>query len=109
MRRFDVDDGVEGLIGKRQVFRIALDEVQTRDGMPLPAEADAGRIKVEPGVACGTEGAREVGRRRLLTAGAALGGLALAGCASTPSGPSLGRVVVIGGGFGGSMVVRYFL
>ena len=46
-------------------------------------------------------------RRRLLTAGAAWGGLALAGCASTPSGPSLGRVVVIGGGFGGSTAARY--
>ncbi len=46
-------------------------------------------------------------RRRLLTAGAAWGGLALAGCASTASGPSLGRVVVIGGGFGGSTAARY--
>lgn len=46
-------------------------------------------------------------RRRILTAGAAWGGLALAGCASTPSGPSLGRVVVIGGGFGGSTAARY--
>ena len=46
-------------------------------------------------------------RRRLLTAGAAWGGLALAGCANTPSGPSLGRVVVIGGGFGGSTAARY--
>ena len=49
----------------------------------------------------------EPARRRLLTAGAAWGGLALAGCASTPSGPSLGRVVVIGGGFGGSTAARY--
>ena len=46
-------------------------------------------------------------RRRLLTAGAAWGGRALAGCANTPSGPSLGRVVVIGGGFGGSTAARY--
>jgi sulfite dehydrogenase len=49
----------------------------------------------------------EPGRRRLLAAGAAWGGLALAGCASTPSGPSLGRVVIIGGGFGGSTAARY--
>ena len=49
----------------------------------------------------------EPARRRLLTAGAAWGGLALAGCASAPSGPSLGRVVVIGGGFGGSTAARY--
>ncbi|HSW04587.1 NAD(P)/FAD-dependent oxidoreductase [Aquabacterium sp.] len=46
-------------------------------------------------------------RRRLLSAGAAWGGLALAGCASTASGPSLGRVVVVGGGFGGSTAARY--
>ena len=46
-------------------------------------------------------------RRRLLGAGAALGGLALAGCASTASGPSIGRVVVVGGGFGGATAARY--
>ncbi len=46
-------------------------------------------------------------RRRLLGAGAALGGLALAGCASTGSGPSIGRVVVVGGGFGGATAARY--
>ena len=46
-------------------------------------------------------------RRRLLGAGAALGGLALAGCASTTSGPSIGRVVVVGGGFGGATAARY--
>ncbi len=49
----------------------------------------------------------ELTRRQLLTAGAAMGGLALAGCASTPAGPSLGRVVVVGGGFGGSTAARY--
>ena len=50
-------------------------------------------------------------RRRVLGAGAARGGLALAGCAATGSGPStgpsIGRVVVVGGGFGGSTVARY--
>jgi sulfite dehydrogenase len=49
----------------------------------------------------------EVDRRRLLLAGAALGGMALAGCASTASGPSIGRVVVVGGGFGGATAARY--
>jgi sulfide dehydrogenase [flavocytochrome c] flavoprotein subunit len=49
----------------------------------------------------------ESDRRRLLAAGAALGGLALAGCASTASGPSIGRVVVVGGGFGGATAARY--
>jgi sulfide dehydrogenase [flavocytochrome c] flavoprotein subunit len=50
-------------------------------------------------------------RRRLLGAGAALGGLAtlgLAGCASGPAaGPSIGRVVIVGGGFGGTTAARY--
>ena len=49
----------------------------------------------------------EPGRRRLLAAGAALGGLALSGCASTATGPSIGRVVVVGGGFGGATAARY--
>ena len=47
-------------------------------------------------------------RRRLLAGAAALGGLAgLSGCASTTQGPSIGRVVVVGGGFGGSTAARY--
>ena len=46
-------------------------------------------------------------RRRLLAAGALFGGMALAGCASTASGPSIGRVVVVGGGYGGSTAARY--
>ncbi len=50
-------------------------------------------------------------RRRLLVAGAALGGLAslsFTGCASTAAGgPSIGRVVIVGGGFGGSTAARY--
>jgi sulfite dehydrogenase len=47
------------------------------------------------------------GRRHFLAAGAALGGLALGGCASTASGPSIGRVVIVGGGFGGTTAARY--
>ena len=49
-------------------------------------------------------------RRRVLGTGLALGGLSLAGCASGPgaaSGPSIGRVVVVGGGFGGATAARY--
>ena len=46
-------------------------------------------------------------RRQLLGVSSALAGLSLAGCASTSSGPSLGRVVVIGGGFGGATAARY--
>jgi sulfite dehydrogenase len=50
----------------------------------------------------------ELSRRRLLGAGAALSGIALAGCATGgASGPSIGRVVVVGGGFGGSTAARY--
>jgi len=43
-------------------------------------------------------------RRELLAAG--LGALGLAGCAS-PTGPSIGRVVIVGGGFGGATAARY--
>jgi len=46
-------------------------------------------------------------RRQLLGASAALGGLTLAGCATTASGPPIGRVVVVGGGFGGATAARY--
>jgi sulfite dehydrogenase len=52
----------------------------------------------------------DLSRRRVLGASAALGGLSalgLAGCATTGSGPSIGRVVVIGGGFGGTTAARY--
>jgi sulfite dehydrogenase len=48
-----------------------------------------------------------VTRRRLLGAGLATGGLALAGCATPGSGPSIGRVVVVGGGYGGATAARY--
>jgi sulfite dehydrogenase len=44
-------------------------------------------------------------RRHLLGSGLALGGLALTGCATST--PSLGRVVVVGGGFGGATAARY--
>ena len=50
----------------------------------------------------------DLSRRRLLGAGFALSGLALAGCATAPdSGPSIGRVVIVGGGFGGATAARY--
>ena len=47
-------------------------------------------------------------RRRWLGAGAALAATSLAGCAGmAPSGPSIGRVVVVGGGYGGATAARY--
>jgi sulfite dehydrogenase len=46
-------------------------------------------------------------RRRLLGAGAALAATSLAGCAGMSSGPSVGRVVVVGGGYGGATAARY--
>jgi sulfite dehydrogenase len=50
----------------------------------------------------------DLSRRHLLGAGLAFGGLALAGCASGPdAGPSIGRVVVVGGGYGGATAARY--
>jgi NADPH-dependent 2,4-dienoyl-CoA reductase/sulfur reductase-like enzyme len=44
-----------------------------------------------------------IARRSLIAAG----GLALAGCASTQPSAGLGRVVVVGGGFGGATAARY--
>ncbi|CAD5373716.1 Sulfide dehydrogenase (flavocytochrome c) flavoprotein chain [Rubrivivax sp. A210] len=63
----------------------------------------------------GKESTRGLNRRSLLLAG---GGLALAGCApmaptstpapaATPARTSIGRVVVVGGGFGGATAARY--
>ena len=46
-------------------------------------------------------------RRRLLGAGAALAATTLAGCAGMSSSPSIGRVVVVGGGYGGATAARY--
>ena len=47
-------------------------------------------------------------RRHWLGAGAALAATSLAGCAGmAPSGPSIGRVVVVGGGYGGATAARY--
>ena len=50
---------------------------------------------------------KNVSRRSVLGAGAAFGSLALAGCAGMSGRPSIGRVVVIGGGFGGATAARY--
>jgi len=49
----------------------------------------------------------ELQRRQLLLGGLALAGMGLAGCASMSAGPSIGRVVVVGGGFGGATAARY--
>jgi sulfide dehydrogenase [flavocytochrome c] flavoprotein chain len=48
-----------------------------------------------------------LGRRHWLGAGAALAATTLAGCAGMSTGPSIGRVVVIGGGYGGATTARY--
>ncbi|MGL6113010.1 MAG: NAD(P)/FAD-dependent oxidoreductase [Rubrivivax sp.] len=51
---------------------------------------------------------KNIQRRQLLGAGAALAATALAGCAGmSSSGPSIGRVVVVGGGYGGATAARY--
>jgi NADPH-dependent 2,4-dienoyl-CoA reductase/sulfur reductase-like enzyme len=46
-------------------------------------------------------------RRHLLGAGAAWAATTLAGCAGMSSGPSIGRVVVVGGGYGGATAAKY--
>jgi sulfide dehydrogenase [flavocytochrome c] flavoprotein subunit len=48
-----------------------------------------------------------ISRRQVLGAGAVLAVTSLAGCANLGSGPSIGRVVVVGGGFGGATAARY--
>jgi sulfide dehydrogenase [flavocytochrome c] flavoprotein subunit len=49
-----------------------------------------------------------LGRRHWLGAGAALAATSLVGCAGmSTSGPSIGRVVVVGGGYGGATAARY--
>ena len=54
---------------------------------------------------------RELNRRHLLLSGLALAGVGLNGCANlagSPSGgPSIGRVLVLGGGYGGATAARY--
>jgi sulfite dehydrogenase len=56
-------------------------------------------------------GPSALSRRTLLGAGAALGAglgvFGLAGCTTMTGGPSIGRVVVVGGGFGGATAARY--
>jgi sulfide dehydrogenase [flavocytochrome c] flavoprotein chain len=48
-------------------------------------------------------------RRRILTSGAAIAAATLGGCAvpGVSGGPTIGRVVIIGGGFGGATAARY--
>ncbi len=49
---------------------------------------------------------RGLSRRRILVGAGAGATLALSGCATT-GGPSLGRVAIVGGGFGGATAARY--
>lgn len=48
-----------------------------------------------------------ISRRDFMRFAGTAGTLSLAGCAATSSGPSAGRVVVIGGGFGGATAAKY--
>jgi sulfite dehydrogenase len=49
-----------------------------------------------------------ISRRHFLKLSASAGGLAAAGCASTPSTPAkVGRVIVVGGGYGGATAAKY--
>ncbi|HSC00423.1 MAG TPA: FAD-dependent oxidoreductase, partial [Burkholderiaceae bacterium] len=46
-------------------------------------------------------------RRHILHAGLAAAAVPLVGCAGLAGGPSIGRVVVVGGGYGGATAARY--
>jgi sulfide dehydrogenase [flavocytochrome c] flavoprotein chain len=51
---------------------------------------------------------KNLSRRRVVGGGlAALAASSLAGCAGFGGGPSIGRVVIVGGGFGGATAARY--
>jgi sulfite dehydrogenase len=84
----------------------------TERRFPLTAPGDAAAAPVPSADAERVAPPAAPARRRWLAAGAALGGGALAaGCASSTapgaSGPSIGRVVVVGGGFGGATAARH--
>ena len=49
----------------------------------------------------------ELNRRHLMLSGLALAGVGLSGCANLTGGPSIGRVLVLGGGYGGATAARY--
>jgi sulfite dehydrogenase len=52
--------------------------------------------------------ATHLSRRRVLGAGLAVAAaVPMAGCANLGGGPSIGRVVIVGGGFGGATAARY--
>jgi sulfite dehydrogenase len=79
----------------------------TFSGIPQPVTPACGDAAPRAG-GIGGASPRDASRRRLLGAGLALGGLALAGCAGAPAaGPSIGRVVVVGAGYGGATAARY--
>lgn len=62
VRGFDVDDGIESLVGEGQVLRVALHEIQARQLVLLLAQLDAGRVQVESRVGRRTEVADDVRR-----------------------------------------------
>lgn len=68
VRGFDIEDGIETGIGKRQVFGVTLAEAESGHDVPLLAKTNAGGIEVEPGVVSGVERARQVGRAAAVSA-----------------------------------------
>ena len=60
VRRFDIDNPIEGAGRKRQVFRVTLDEDQPRNLMTLFAKANSRRIQIQGGVALRLKRARKV-------------------------------------------------
>ena len=52
MRGFDVDDSIEGGVGKGEFLGVALDEMKSWEWVTLLTELDTGGVEVEACVAC---------------------------------------------------------
>src|ERR1017187_2827854 len=60
VRCLDVDDRVETVRLKRQIFRVALQEFQSVNAMTLPAKSYSGRIQIERNVTLRLQRTRQV-------------------------------------------------
>ena len=90
------------------------DHGPARQGLQRRSDQGGGRVLRGPAGEVRTAAVKQphlqfqLRRRQLLGAGAALAAGTLAGCAGmSAGGPSIGRVVIVGGGYGGATAARY--